>query len=341
MTSPSTNSAFVEYLPGDLCYKIVDYLPLKDLPSLLSLNRQCQELFANEDVFAQFARQRYPADTLNLIPYQGSWKRLLQDDNAENGLYLRTMFVLSEWRENRSYPTYHYLNAIRCMIWDRKSREVHIGIEAFGNQDLRPAGPTTIFQVRKRGHRRTRFLGQRTLFRRLVGLQDPEIEERQVETKAIIQLSPPGPFQCHDLCLLTFDDQWFNEPDCQYLFTYNGSAHTGGSDYECKLFLHDSSSSASSSSSPLREYFQLGYSKSVVGINHCEFVPRDTPLLAPSNVMDWPNMAADLEIDDQNSEEMKSIRNHILPPVIRAMHSRGEWGVGTMTPRGFSFQTGG
>ncbi len=310
----SQNNGSFFTLPLDVSYHVVDFLEVKDIPCLLAANRSFRQLFDQEEVFEQFARRKFPAETLRASSYEGSWKQLLRDDNSKNGLYLRRMFVLSEWRDNRKCDDLHYMNAIRCMIWDKRNRRVHIGIEAFGSRDLRNAASTSIFQIQGEGFH-PRHLGQQTSGRRSLPL--PELE-RRLEVEGVIQLSPSTRSQSHDLCLLTLEDRWFNESGCSYMFTYNGSLNSLGSDYECKFFLRDCSS--------LRECFQLGYSKKIVGLNDCEFVSNDTLLLGPSNVLDWPDIAIALEFDHENHEERQKIKDYLLPPYIRQLHLRGQWG---------------
>jgi len=303
-------------LPLDVWFHIGDYLELRDLPNILVVNRAFHQLFDQEGMFAQFARRKFPPQTLKISSYHGSWKQLLKDDNAENGFYLRTMFVLSEWRHNRIYAHLHYLNAIRCMIWDKRNRKVHIGIEAFGNTDLRKASTTSIFQMQG-GGLQPQHSGQQS-GRNSRSLPLPELE-RRLRMTSVRELVPSTTFQSHDLCILTLEDRCFNQSNCYYIFTYNGSEDSLGSDYESKIFLQDCSS--------LKQCFQLGYSNRVPGINHCDFVSNDTPLLRPSNVLDWPKMATALDFDDQDNIERQKVLDNILPPTIRRLHLDRQWGV--------------
>jgi len=314
-TTHSQGSPCLETWLLDLSYHVVDFLELKDLPCLFAVSREIHGLLYQGATFEIFARRKFPVETLQLSSYGGSWKRLLQDDNSENGVYLRRMFVLSEWRYNRKYQDLHYINAIRCMVWDRREQRVHIGIEAFGNRDLRPASRTSIFQLRIQPRR----LGQRPATnssssrRRPPSL--PELERRLTVSSVHAQEVFHPIRSSHDLCLLSMEDHWFEAPGCEYRFIYNGSLDSSGSDYECKNFLQNCSS--------LRECFELGPSSKVEGVNHCEFVSRDAPLLAPSDVNEWPSLMCPPE---DEKAALQYFMDWLLPSSIRSLHARGQWG---------------
>lgn len=319
----NNNNDIRSTLPPDLWYDVVDFLKLTELPRLMAVDREFHKLFNQDAMFSRFACRQFPPETLDVSSYNGSWKQLLRDDNARNGVYVRRMHVMSEWRLNRKDRHLHYRNSIRCMVWDRRARRVHIGIEAYGNEDLREAKHTSIFQVQGGRRRRPRHLGQLTISRQYQP-DLPELE-RRLQVANVVQLSRPpedSSSRSHDLCLLSLEDRWFNEPGSYYRFTYNGSLDTRGSDYGCEIFLRECSS--------LRECFQLGYSYNVPGPNQCEFVSRNAYLLGPSNVLDWPDLV--LETEEEDEAEKK----HLLPPYIRQLHAEGRWGVLEDTCRSIS-----
>lgn len=316
----SPKSDTLSALPLDLWHNVMVFLGLPNLPKLMAVDKEFHEMFNQEAAFAHFARRKFPPETLILSSYNGSWKQLLRDDNAQNGVYVRRMHVMSEWRSNRKegHQGRHYINSVRCMIWDRRAQQVHIGIEAYGNTDLREAAGTSIFQIQD-GYRNPRHLGQRTrrTDRRPRSPDLPELERRLRVSNAIQLSRSVGRFcsRSHDLCLISLEDRWFDEPGSYYRFTYNGSLDTDGNDYGCKIFLRECSS--------LRHCFQRGYSSIVPGLNHCEFVSRSTYLLRPSNVLDWPDMVWEPEEED----EEEAAKNRILPPNIRKLHEEGRWGL--------------
>lgn len=158
-------------------------------------------------MYYAFAHRKYPSVTLNKDLYTNhSWKSLVKDDNSRGGFYVLEKLVVSEWMHNHGGA--FYINAIRCLIWDRQSRTVSIIIEAFGDSDLRDAHTTNLFQLHPPREKR------------LVSFSQSYI----VNTKT------------YKLCILRFPDTYF-KPGYSYMFTYDGSSTAYTSDYEGVCFL--------------------------------------------------------------------------------------------------------
>jgi hypothetical protein len=300
-------------LPFDIWTTIAGFLEILDLCSLLTTNKEIHSTVDQDDIYAQFAKRKFPLYLLDRSVYNNSWKKLLQDDNAKNGYYRLQLNALTFW--TRYGSTIHhvdhtfYVHMIRTIAWDRQANEIILEVEAFGENDMRMALGTAFFRV-----------------------ADKAIPLVQIRCENYEYNGPS-----HQLCRIYLDANDFL-PGHTYKFTYSEprplpSAYNyprnflAASDFRSlhELFkmpslqeerlkeLTTSSIMRSSgyngpidTDSVERQRRDIASRMTIQPSGACNFVSRSTPL-QPSNVLEWKGVP--------------------YPRGVLERHGRGEWGV--------------
>jgi hypothetical protein len=285
----SSSCCLLLVIPLDVWSAILDFLQVSDLYGLVATNKELHSMVDQEGVYQRLAKRKFPIQFLDITQYDNSWKQLLQDDNAKNGYYRLELNAVSYCsREGIAWGMF-YVNKIRSIAWDRQENHIILEIEAFGENDLRTAPPTSIFRLDPEN-----------------GVGAAPVHLPHMYWRSQQPAVDPPPLQVyqggdsHQLCRIHLDAAWF-PPGYSYKFTYNGSRSTRGrSDYDCITFLSKHHFPS------LPELFDLQREVGEGGqLGRCEFVSRSAPLV-PSNVMDWKGV--------------------MLPQDIKERHCRGEWG---------------
>eukprot|EP00339_Tiarina_fusa_P006280 CAMPEP_0117019958 /NCGR_PEP_ID=MMETSP0472-20121206/15234_1 /TAXON_ID=693140 ORGANISM="Tiarina fusus, Strain LIS" /NCGR_SAMPLE_ID=MMETSP0472 /ASSEMBLY_ACC=CAM_ASM_000603 /LENGTH=268 /DNA_ID=CAMNT_0004725039 /DNA_START=71 /DNA_END=874 /DNA_ORIENTATION=- len=260
-------------LPLDVWLVLLDYLELRDLPSLLVTSRGIKDAVDQEVVYEHRSRSTYPAATIDVSKYNNSYKDLIRGGNGENGIYVRHFpHMYSKWRNNA--PHRFYVGSLRSLVWDRKIHRVLATIEAFGHGDLRPADTSLVSRVSS--------MDRIEVPLDPIGVHAWTYEPEPQRPGQPVSLGFLGQRRQHDLCQLTFREEDFSQESNLFIFTYSGTMNMSlrrgirSDDYESVVFLEEEETSGR-----LSDMFNLQK-------KYCEFVPRDANnIMEPSNVLDW------------------------------------------------------
>jgi hypothetical protein len=264
-------------LPLDVWSAILDFLQVSDLYGLVATNKEIRSIVDQDSTYERLAKRKFPVQLLDITQYDNSWKKLLQDDNAKNGYYRLELNAVSYCsREGIAWGMF-YVNKIRSIAWDRQKNHIILEVEAFGENDLRIAPPTSIFRLDPENGTGAAV----HLPHYMHSWRQPVVYQQQGRDS-------------HQLCRIHLEAGWF-PPGYSYKFTYNGSRTIRGSDYDCITFLSKSQFPS------LPELFDLQREQGLQGgkLGRCEFVSRSAPLL-PSNVMDWEGVLLPQDIKERH-----------------------------------------
>mmetsp|Transcript_33436 Transcript_33436/g.77060 ORF Transcript_33436/g.77060 Transcript_33436/m.77060 type:complete len:297 (+) Transcript_33436:129-1019(+) len=197
-------------LPRDLWMSILGFVT-EEMHSVACVCQEFASIARSEEFSRLCVEQRYPADTICRESYP-SWRAMLLDGNAKNGVYVLDRNARSGWKFNGNHR--YYTNAVISILVDRSI--IGLVVMGLGHADLRDAGKTSVFRVE--GESEEAATPDRAT--KLVNVAVDRVENQ------------PG----FKLCVIHFHQKDFL-PHYEYRFTYNGSRTHRGSDYDCDVFL--------------------------------------------------------------------------------------------------------
>lgn len=360
-TTPSS-SALEEYMIEDTWLTVLDYLQLSDVYNLLPTSKKIFSMIDTETAYERRARFMYPLSTIqpnNISKYKRQeeeeekqeqnqqtgeeiddsdkpWKRLLQDGNGKNGLYVKTLHKVSYCLDNNEMNMF-YVNSIRYMIWDKQEKTISLIIEAFGHEDLRTGLTTSLFRL---STTLAAYITGRTTTTTVTKI-DP------IRTKSFVPIGSPALWfidqsdmfrDKHDLCQLVYPEEVFCHPGNEYKFTYNGSPTIEGSDYECVTFLKPTEVQ------PLERMFRIAPGTGTDNSNNCQFVPREEEEEEGTTTDEGQSATATSSSSPDTSSSPSSSSSSSLsrwwmkpsnilewsgvniPDRFRRLHEQGRWG---------------
>jgi hypothetical protein len=118
-------------------------------PSFTAVGGTCQALRGLSEVESEaHARALYSADTLVIgRKCYSSWRCLVQQHNAEGGMWVLPLFRICAWKHNGMYGGRYYKAWVPKLVLCELTKTVQIVVEALGERDLRPAHLTTLLRV--------------------------------------------------------------------------------------------------------------------------------------------------------------------------------------------------